>query len=253
MKLLLLLSLLFFTACAKDRKKDHIIAKIPEASGICYYGDTGTLFAVSDRGRVYELSADGKILHKRDIGKYDLEGIACDPKNNRLLAVDEGKDNIVIIDAKTLHIQKKISVKRSFQGKKILIRDEEYGLEGITLDSSGNIYLANQSHRFYPHKDPSIIVTVKNLTHKKTPILSLINPRIKDISGLAYTENGLYFVSDTNDKLYRYNLITRKRDFSAKLPKFAQEGITFDKNGFIYFADDNGHIFKYRTKRFEIK
>ncbi len=253
MKLLLLLSLLFFTACGKDRKKDHIIAKIPEASGICYYAKTDTLFAVSDRGRVYELSTEGKISHKRDIGKYDLEGIACDPKNDRLLGVDEGNDNILIIDAKTLHVQKEISVKRSFHDRKILVKDKEYGLEGITVDPLGNVYLANQSHHFYPHEDPSVIVTVKDLTRKKTPILSIIDPRIKDIAGLAYTKNGLYLISDTNDKIYHYNLTTRKRDFSTKLPKFAQEGIAFDNNGYIYFADDNGRIFKYRAKRFGIE
>ena len=251
MKLLLLLSLLLFTACEKDRKKDHVIAKVPEASGICYYAKTGTLFAVSDRGRIYELSRDGKILRNRNIGKYDLEGIACDPQNNRLLCIDEGNDNILIVDTKTLHLQKEVSVKRSFHNKKILVKDKEHGLEGITIAPSGNIYLANQSHRFYPDKDPSVIVVVKDLAHQKTPIFSIIDPRIKDISGLAYTKNGLYMVSDTNNKIYRYNLTTRKRDFFAKLPKFAQEGITFDQNGYIYFADDNGHILKYRAKRFK--
>ncbi|RUM63273.1 MAG: hypothetical protein DSZ05_08875, partial [Sulfurospirillum sp.] len=63
----------------------------------------------------------------------------------------------------------------------------------------------------------------------------------------------LYFVSDTDDRLYRYDLKKGKIDLSAKLPKFAQEGITFDNKGNIYFADDNGHIFKYKEKKFGIK
>ncbi len=38
-----------------------------------------------------------------------------------------------------------------------------------------------------------------------------------------------------------------------KLDKFAQEGVTFDNKGNIYFADDNGAVFKYRQKELNIK
>ena len=253
MKILLLLALLIFTACGKDHKKDHIIAKIPEASGICYNAKTDTLFAVSDRGRIYELSLQGKKLRHKDIGKYDLEGIACDTSGNMLLGIDEGADNLLLIDPKTLNIKKIVSVKRSFHKARILQKDKEYGLEGVTIDPSGTIYLSNQSHYLFPHTDPSVIVTVRDLQHPKTPILSLIDPRIRDIAGLSYKNGALYFVSDTDDRLYRYDLKKGKIDLSAKLPKFAQEGITFDNKGNIYFADDNGHIFRYKEKRFGIE
>ncbi len=252
LKLLLLLALISFSACGKDRKKDHIIAKIPEASGICYHPHFKTLFAVSDQGKLYELTTKGKILRKRDIGNYDLEGITCDLIHNRLLAVDEGRDNILIINPKTLRIQKKISVERSFQGHKILVKDKEYGLEGITIDPTGTVYISNQSYRKFPAKDPSVIALVKEISGKKTAILSLIDPGRRDISGLCYRNGYLYMVSDSNDRLYRYNFKTKKIDFSAKLPKFAQEGITFDEKGNIYFANDNGTILKYKAKKFGI-
>jgi uncharacterized protein YjiK len=249
-KLFLFILLVGLTACEGEHKKSHIIANIPEASGICYDTATKRLYVVSDRGTLYELTKKGKIVRKRHLGNYDLEGIACDLKNNRLLAIEEGNDNILIINQKTLNVEKKISIRRSYNGKKLLVKDKRFGLEGITLDSAGNIYVSNQSYRKYPQKDPSVIILIKDLKHKKTPILSLIDPGPKDIAGLFYKDGNIYMVSDSNDKLYRYNLKKQKIDFIVKLPKFAQEGIAFDDDNHIYFANDNGNVLKYKTKKF---
>ena len=252
-KIFLFILLIGLSACGGERKKNHIIANIPEASGICYNEFTRKLYVVSDRGSVYELTKKGKIVRKKHIGNYDLEGIACDLKNNRLIAIEEGNDNILIINPKTLNVEKKISVKRSYNGKKILVKDKEFGLEGITLDAEGNIYISNQSYRKYPQKDPSVIILIKDLNHKKTPILSLIDPGPKDIAGLFYKNGNIYMVSDSNNKLYKYNLKKQKIDFVVKLPKFAQEGIAFDDDGHIYFANDNGSVLKYKTKKFGLR
>ncbi len=234
-----------FTACATNTKKDHTIAKIPEASGICYDKNSKTLYTISDRGTVYQLSLSGKKLRKNHIGNFDIEGIACDSKNDRLLVISEGNDNILIINKKNLTIKKKIDIKRSFKGVKILLKDKEYGIEGITIDDDGYIFISNQSHHKYPHPDPSVIIKIKDLHKSKTKILSVIDPRRKDIAGLDYHKGYLYMVSDTNDKLYRYDFKEKRIDAKAKLPKFAQEGVAFDEDGNIYFADDNGRILKY--------
>jgi len=247
--------LLLFSACGESGGlKKHIIAKIPEASGICFHRQRKTLYAVSDRGSVYELSTEGKILHKRHIGKYDLEGITCDPGSGMLFAIAEGKDNILILDPKNLKLQKEVSVIRSFLDKKILLKDAKNGLEGITTDGKGLIYLSNQSAHTYPHKDPSVIVVIKtnDLRLNKAPIYTLIDPQKIDIAGLAYQNGYLYMVSDTKNRLYRYNLQKQKIDLEKKLPKFAQEGIAFDDFGYIYFANDKGSILKYKAKKFGI-
>ena len=59
-------------------------------------------------------------------------------------------------------------------------------------------------------------------------------------------------VSDKEELLIKYDLKKDKVLWSKKLPQFAQEGIAFDKKGFIYFADDNGAVLKYRVEEFGI-
>jgi len=69
---------------------------------------------------------------------------------------------------------------------------------------------------------------------------------------MQYHDKKLYIISDKKDKLYIYNLKTNKILKKIKLPKFAQEGITFDKKGFVYFSDDDGFVLKYKRKSFHI-
>ncbi len=54
--LTLLLSLNFLFA------KIEIIAKIPEASGICYSTKSNTLFVVNDEGTIYEIDDNGEVV-----------------------------------------------------------------------------------------------------------------------------------------------------------------------------------------------
>ena len=72
------------------------IAKIPEASGIVYVKKTNSLFVANDEGTIYELTKKGKILRKKFLGKYDLEGITYDKKNDKLLLAVEGDESILI-------------------------------------------------------------------------------------------------------------------------------------------------------------
>ncbi|MBD3789603.1 MAG: SdiA-regulated domain-containing protein [Campylobacterales bacterium] len=122
----------------------EVIALVPEASGICYSTRTDTLFVVNDEGKIYEVSKNGKILCAKQLGKYDLEGVACDDVAKRLYFAVEGKDNILIVDQRTLQVLKEMDVDRVYHGKKLLIKDKEQGLEGIALVND-RIYLANQS------------------------------------------------------------------------------------------------------------
>ncbi len=243
-----LVSLLSITACSSS---DHVIAKVPEASGICYSQQSNTLFVANDEGRVYELSTDGKILRKKRIGKYDLEGVACDDKNNRLLFAVEGDDSILIVNPKNLTPKKEIKIRRKYDKKLILKKDKKQGLEGITI-ANDIIYISNQSKNKYPKSDPSVVLTVKDLNRKKTPILGLIDHGHKDVAGLAYHQGYLYMVSDKEDLLIKYDLKSHSVILTKKLPVFAQEGITFDNSNNIYFADDEGQILKYQTKELDL-
>ncbi len=247
-KSLLIVILFLLNACTRRDIDRHVIADIPEASGICYNPASNTLFVANDEGTLYELFLDGKIKRKKYLGHLDLEGVTCDTKNNRLLVAVEGKEEVAVIDPVNLVPIRTVKIKRAYKGITLLKKDKKHGFEGITLDNRGILYISNQSKHKYPHPDPSVIVIIKNLKHKKASIAEIIDPEKIDISGLAWHKNNLYMVSDTNDKLYRYNMRTKKIDLKIKLPEFAQEGITFAPDGKIFFADDDGHILIFTAK-----
>ena len=235
-------ALFFLTACSAE--ESHVIANIPEASGICYSKYSNTLFVANDEGKVYELSTEGEILRKKRLGDYDLEGVACDDKKAELYFAVEGSDNILVVKQKSLKVIKKININREYKGRTLLVKDKKRGLEGITMDDE-YFYLSNQSEHKYPRKDPSVIVKIDRKFKKKANIKGMIDHKQLDIAGLAMHQGYLYMVSDTDNKLIQYD-IRRDKVVSVKaLPYFAQEGVTFDDQGYIYFADDNGRVLKY--------
>jgi uncharacterized protein YjiK len=130
----------------------------------------------------------------------------------------------------------------------LLKKDKKRGLEGISFDDD-YFYLANQSKKAYPKKDSSVIVKVKRELKSKMSIVGIIDPKHPDISGLFVKGDMLYMLSDTKDKLYVYSLKKNKIIDKYKLPKFAQEGVAFDNKGNIYLADDDGAVFKYKSKK----
>jgi len=238
-----ILTVLFFlTSCSA--KENHVIANVPEASGICYSKNSNTLFVANDEGRVYELSPKGRILRKKRLGDYDLEGVACDEKRAQLYFAIEGSDNILVVKQKRLKVIKKININREYKGRTLLVKDKKRGLEGIAMDDK-YFYLSNQSERKYPRSDPSVIVKIDRTSRKKAVIKGMIDHKQLDIAGLTMYKGYLYMVSDTDNKLIKYDIKRDKVVFVKALPNFAQEGVTFDDQGYIYFADDNGRVLKY--------
>jgi uncharacterized protein YjiK len=232
--------MLSLTGCSYGQS-NGVIASIPEASGICYSKTLDSLFVANDEGTVFEISKNGKIVREVYLGNYDLEGIACDDKNQRLLFAIEGKDNILIISLPSLEKKDVISINRRFHGRKILKKDKKHGLEGITIDDEGNIYLLNQSYDFLPEKDPSVMLRV----NEKGEILELYDIGFTDMAGITFHNGLFYIVSDDEDLLIIYNLDTKKVVETIKLNSArAQEGICFDNDGYIYIADDKGFVIK---------
>jgi uncharacterized protein YjiK len=228
----------------------HEIVKIPEASGICFSPHRGTLFVAHDEGIIYEISKEGKILRKKNLGKLNLEGVACDDEKGRLLLAIEGKDNILIVKQKNFKKIGKININRNYKKRIILKKDwKKHGLEGICVVKN-SIFLSNQSKKFLPKKDPSIVIRVSKNVKKKGDILELYSHGHKDIAGLTYHDKHLFMVSDTENLLIKYDIEKKKVVGSAPLPKFAQEGVAFDDEENIYITNDKGGVFKYPRKRF---
>ena len=248
MKIYILLFSLFFTSCSHS---SDVLIHIPEASGICYSKNSDSLFVANDEGKVYEISREGKLLRKKRLGKYDLEGVTCDDKNNKLIFAVEGKDHLLVVNQKNLTIQKEVDIKRYYHGINLLKRDKKnHGLEGITL-LNDTLLLSNQSKKKWPKSNPSVVIKVDYpTTKKKIVIKDIIKHGYKDISGLCYHNGFLYMVTDTQNLLIKYDIKNDKTISSKTVPDGAIEGVAFDNDGYIYFANDEGTIIKTKAKGF---
>jgi len=228
---LLSFSILTITAC--NAKTTHKIASIREASGISYCSNSNTLMVANDEGTFYEISPEGAILSQHKLGKYDLEGVVCE-KNKIIFAVEDGA--LLEVNRKTL---KTNFLKIKGQDFKF---SKKSGIEGITKIKD-LYYVSIQAKK---EKDSKILVLKVGKNYAK--VVKTIEHGIIDSAGMQYHDKKLYIVSDKKDKLYIYNLKKNKIKKKIKLPKFAQEGITFGVNKDIYFADDNGAVMHYTLK-----
>jgi len=238
MRILLLYIWILLTL--SNAKGHYEIASIPEASGISYCRDTGTLIVANDEGWYYELKPNGDIVSKDRLGNYDLEGVVCE-KDRILFAIEDR--GILILDRATLKT-KEIDIEPIYRGKKLPLFEKNMGIEGIAkVDDL--YYLAKQSKK----KKESFIVVLK-LERYHTKIVDVIRHKVADTAGLEYHNGSLYMVSDKKDLLVRYDIKKDKIICKVKLEKFAQEGITFDDSGNLYMTDDDGAVLKYPIKDF---
>lgn len=234
--LLILTCVLFFPLYGMT--VGQIIAEIPEASGIGYCSDSDTLIVANDEGSYNEIDTEGKILKKKKLGNYDLEGVVCEESQLIFAVEDKG---ILIVDRKSGDKQK-MRFDTYFDGKKVPLFNKKEGLEGIAKNGD-RLYLSKQSK-----KKKNAFIAVIDLTASPLRIVDIIEHGISDTSGLCYHEGYLYMVSDRKDLLVKYDLETEKKVQKIKLGKGAWEGIAFDNNGFVYLADDNGKVLKYKKK-----
>ena len=232
---LLLLSALSLLACAKS--SGQVIAKIPEASGIAYCSSSDTLIVANDEGRYYEITPQGRIIDKVKLGKYDLEGVVCEEKQIIFVREDKG---LLMVDSDT-GTKQKVVVDTVYEGKKLSLFDKKEGIEGIA--KVGNrLYLSKQSKK----KKKSFIAVVKMKPYPSR-VVDVIHHHMADTSGLTYHEGYLYMVSDKEDRLIKYDVERKKIVQKIKLEKGAWEGVAFDKKGFVYLADDDGRVVKYKA------
>ena len=237
--------ILGFVACniinssnADSQEENHVIASIPEASGISYCNNTDTLIVVSDEGSFYEINSDGDILATHELGDYDFEGVVCEDKKLMLAVEGEG---LLRVDRESLQTK---FFELKGDGYKI---SKKRGIEGLSKIKK-RYYLSIQSK----NEEDSKLLAVK-LKGDCAKVKKVINHGIIDSSGLNYKNKKLYIISDTNDALYIYNIKKKEIEKEIELPKFAQEGVAFGKDNDIFFADDDGAVLKYTLDELGIK
>ncbi len=241
------------------------LASVAEASGICYSVDNDALFVVSDRGIIYKLDMQGKILdqhtHKSAKGKkYDYEGVACDDVNGNVIVAVEGKDNLHTIEQSDLSALLKNSAGKPTgdivrPDDNTLFKDKKgkTGIEGIAINE-GTVYVSNQSLNSYPEQDSSFVFTVDDSFSDAPVVDQIIDHGKKDIVGLSFHQGDLFMLSAIDHTLIRYGIKQSKVISTKSLPSGVDaEGVAFDNAGNIYFADDkNGKVTKYKASDFGI-
>ena len=237
MRYYLFVSIALLLSSCSDAVGDQIV-KIPEASGISYCSNSDTLIVANDEGAYYEINRKGKILNKKKLGKYDLEGVVCEDEQMIFALENKG---LLIVDRKRGK-KKKVLIDTTYQEKKLNLFNKKAGVEGIA--KVGNtVYLAKQSKK----KKHSFIAVVK-LTPFPGKVIDVVEHHIADTSGLAYHKGYLYMVSDKKDLLIKYDLDKKKIVEKVKLGEGAWEGIAFDHKGYVYLADDDGRVMKYKKE-----
>lgn len=237
MKYLLILIVLF-SVTVYSKSSGKVIAEIPEASGIDYCSNSDTLIIANDEGFYYEIDTNGEILKKTKLGNYDLEGVVCE--DDQLLFAVENK-GILIVERKGTEKQK-VNFDTIYHGKKLSLFNKKSGIEGIAKEGN-RVYLSKQSN-----KKKNSFIAVLELTSDRTEIIDVIEHGTSDTAGITLHKGYLFMVSDKEDLLVKYDLQKRKKVHKVKLEKGAWEGITFDNDGFVYLADDDGRVLKYKIK-----
>jgi uncharacterized protein YjiK len=219
-------------------------AEIPEASGICFLQETQELVVVNDEGWIYRLSMSGKILEKKYLGAYDLEGVAYEEQTKTLLLAVEDTNSILLIEPKSFTILKEVKIDGFYDGKELLKESQKDGIEDIAVHE-GKIYISKQAYK----KRNSLLLEIDSLQNAEAKIVRTYKHGYIDIAGLCFHNGFLYMTSDNKNLLIKYDLKNNTTIQEIKLPKSAQEGICFDDKNNIYIADDNGKILKYTTKQ----
>lgn len=218
----------------KTSIQEHLIASIPEASGISYCQNSNTLVVANDEGSYYEINPEGAILTHHKLGKYDLEGVVCEAENF-IFALEDGA--VLVVSRANSRV-----TELPLKGKEMPKINKKSGIEGIAKIGD-EYYLTIQSEK---EKDAQFMVV--ELGKKYAKVKEVIDHGIIDSAGMEYRNNKLYIVSDTKDTLYVYDLKNQTILEKIKLSKFAQEGITFDNSGNVFFADDEGAILRYKLE-----
>jgi uncharacterized protein YjiK len=230
-KSLVILFLFIFTGCSKHSGEGIIILQpvetykldIKETSDLCFGTATSILYTVSDNtGKVYKLTAKGKVLSTLSFTGNDPEGVTY--VNDQFIYVAEERLRQVIkLDLQGNQLeQKDIAVE---------INDENEGLEGIAYASFNNrFYLINE-------RNPALlIVTDKDLNSINSYPLSFAD----DYSGICVDNNSqtLWIVSDLSATINKCTLQGELID-SYHIPVNNAEGIAVDPdNSKIYVISD---------------
>ncbi len=186
---------------------------VGEPSGLAVNEAGTVLWTVGTRpNRIYCLDAAGTITDTLAYKGNDLEGIAYDPSDASLWVVEERNRVIVHLDLKG-----DVLATRTLD----LPGDDNSGLEGISLDAMGQLYVLNE-------KEPGLFIMLNTDLSIDHQVALQFAP---DFSGLAYDSKrmGFWVLSDQAEALFFW---TEQAGLVEKhtLPFAKAEGVAINTN-----------------------
>lgn len=207
---------------------DSYEMSIYEPSGLAYSPDRESLYTVSDRGMLYEISLTGKTLRELSYTGDDFEAITVDSSNDNIYICEEGNGKLIKLNSS--------GIKQTSYS--ILNNPGNTGLEGLAYN--------NNLDEFYMLKEKSegLLITYSVTNNTKTEIKLNF---AYDYSGIYYNSvsNKLWIVSDESKTLTQCTLNGVKIK-SYKLPISGVEGIVVnDEETEAYVVSDpNKKLYK---------
>ena len=201
---------------------------IYEPSGLSYSPDKESLYTVSDRGMVYQISLTGNTLRELSFTGDDLEGITVDPLTSDIYICEERKGNLVKLN--------NAGVAQSSYN--ILNNPGNTGLEGLTYNKNLD--------EFYMLKEMSEGLLIKYSANNNT-ITQIKLDFAHDYSGIYYNNisNKLWIVSDESKSLTQCTLEGVKIK-TYELPISGVEGIVVNDDETVAYvvSDPNNKLYK---------
>lgn len=236
----LLFGLVLFTlfSCSvfkiADVKPDQFIQlKIKETSDLCIDVDFKSFYMVSDNGLLYQTDLQGNVLRQAAIQGIDFEGVYSD--SNYVYVLDETARKIIVINKSDLSVHRTVHIPYSGGRNK--------GYESITFNQARGVFI------IITEKEPVYIFELDAQLNKVNEILLPFN--VRDISGVTFHKNYLWFLSDEDRTVFQVNPNTYEKVNSWLIPVINPEGIAFDQEDNLYIlSDDMERLYIFKSFKF---
>ncbi len=165
--------------------------KLKNLSGLCYNPTKTALLAAVDKGSIYEVSFDGKVLRRLPFnGLNDFEAITVNFQTGDIYLNDEFEMKVFKLssDQKSLSEVVKIDIPNAVPNK---------GIEGLAYGRD-TLYIANQES---PTRLFKYCLTTKKLLYKDLTFATFLSDVCYD-----ETDNTLWFVDSKKQRVSHCNL-----------------------------------------------
>lgn len=189
---------------------------IVEPSGLVYNSKKNCLLVVSDeRTDIFEIDFEGRVTGTIPTDGDDLEGITLSPGCDTIYVTEETRQ---LVTAYRYNGQKLFSFPVN------VAANPAHALEGITIDSNGDLFVLNE-------RDPGMIVQFRNNTETGRRLIE----NLLDISDIFYdkTDDSFWIVSDESASLIK----TTKAGALT-----GQWNLSFDKGEGVAIVNDRIYI-----------